>query len=113
MSKVKSEKEIEAEKLAIEAARFDEEVKVKYNSVLKIETGGYKAYFTKPNRYVTGNFVSKVMVNMAVAYEELYQCCVIKEVSDSEIFDNDDLFQSCYPALSGLTNVKKSTSTIL
>ena len=79
---------------------------------ITVEDAGktYRSYLKKPDRYVVGKFMSTVTVNMTAALEEVYRICVIPEVSDSEIFDRDDLFLGAFGAIQDLIELKKSTS---
>lgn len=91
----------------------DEEIKSKYGEVIEITVGDndeYKAYLKKPDRYMVGFFVSKVNVNPVVAAEELYKSCVISEISDKEILDDQDLFLSIISDLRSMIELKKSSS---
>lgn len=86
----------------------EEQIKEKYGDVFKITSDKFTAYLRKPDRYLIGNFMSKVNVNMVVACEELYKACVIDEISDKEILGNDDIFMGTMEHIQELVIIKKS-----
>jgi hypothetical protein len=71
------------------------------------------AYLKKPNRYVLGIAFSKLESNPVEANEILIKNCIIPEVSDMDVMDNDDYFLSLMQHAGDLLQLKKSTSKAL
>lgn len=91
----------------------DLQIKEKYGEVLKIEVEGKKIYLKKPNRYQLSPVFAKLHQDPIFAFELLCKACVIEEVSDMEVIENDSLFLSIMPELNALVDLKKSTSKML
>jgi hypothetical protein len=66
------------------------------------------AYLKKPTRQVLGAVMSKISSDPMQANEILLRNCLIKEISDMRILDNDEVFISAINSLDGLVNVYKS-----
>jgi hypothetical protein len=66
------------------------------------------AYLKKPTRQILGAVMSRISSDPMQANEILLRNCVIREVSDMRILDNDEVFISAINSLDGLVNVYKS-----
>lgn len=66
------------------------------------------AYLKRPTRQILGAVMTKIDSDPMSAYEIILKNCIIKEVSDNSILDNDELFMSCISSLGGLISVRKS-----
>ena len=70
-------------------------------------------YLKKPDRLTLSAVLKLLETDTLKANETLLRTCLIKEVSDMRIVDNDDIFLSVLPQLSDLIVLKKSTLTAL
>jgi hypothetical protein len=78
-----------------------------------IEVEGKKLYLNKVNRYVLSPVMAKLGHDPLIAYEELIQALVIREISDMEVLEDDDLFLSAVTQIAQIVDLKKSTITKL
>lgn len=111
-----TEEQAQAEALKIKAEiERDQEIKIKYNSVLKIqsEDGEHKLYLKKPSRMAVGYFMSKYGENRVEAVEYILNDACIQEVSDYNYFIQDDVFYGIMAEIISLVSLKKSFSTTL
>ena len=65
-------------------------------------------YLKKPHRMILGIALSKMEVNPLEAKEIILNNCVIKEVSDFELLQNDEYFLSAVEHVDELLVIKKS-----
>jgi len=78
-----------------------------------IEVEGKKLYLNKVNRYVLSPVMAKLGHDPLIAYEELIQALVIREISDMQVLEDDDLFLSAVTQIQQIVDLKKSTITKL
>lgn len=70
-------------------------------------------YFKAPSRHVLGIAMPKLEVNPVEANEIIINNCVIREVSDVALLENDSYFLSLISHVGDLLEVKKSQSRSL
>ena len=70
-------------------------------------------FLKKPDRATLSAVIKLLDTDTLKANETLLRTCLIKEVSDMDIVENDDIFLSVLPQLSNLITLKKSTLTAL
>jgi len=66
------------------------------------------AYLKKPSRQILGAVMSRISSDSMHANEILLRNCLIREVSDMRVLDDDEVFISAISSLDGLVNVYKS-----
>jgi len=93
----------------------NEEIKAKYPNVgFCVETeNGLRLYLNKPSRYVLSPVMAKIGHDPIIALEELAYALAIPEISNMKVLEDDDLFLSILPQLSGIVELKKSIITKL
>jgi hypothetical protein len=90
------------------------ELKEKYpNLAYIVEVEGKKLYLNKVNRYVLSPVMAKIGHDPLIAYEDLINSLVIREISDMEVLNDDELFLSAVTQLQQIVDLKKSTITKL
>lgn len=70
-------------------------------------------FVKKPTRQTLSVVMKLLETDSLKANETLLRTCLIKEVSDMRLVDNDDIFLSVLPQLQNLITLKKSTLTTL
>ena len=90
-----------------------DELKAKYGELFELnvyisDKDTATAYLKKPNRAILSAVMSKAGVDPLFANELLLKNCIIREVSDMRILDDDEVFISAMNSLDGLVNVYKS-----
>jgi hypothetical protein len=109
-----NQEEIEAEKAKSDA--LDERAK-KLGAVTKLivedDNGPVIAYMKKVDRTTYSACIKLLEQDAIKANETLLRTCLIKEVSDMRIVEDDDVFFSVLPQLRNVISLKKSTLTKL
>lgn len=104
----------EAEEIKKQAA-LDADYKVKHKVIAKVENTDDKGnkivcYFKEPSRMAFSYALSMADSDPVQMCQILFNDAVVKEISDWELFFNDNkLFYSLINPLQGLATVKKST----
>jgi hypothetical protein len=70
-------------------------------------------YLKKPDRTLYSACIKLLQIDMIKANETLLRSCLIKEVSDMRLVEDDDIFLNVLPQLEHLIQKKRSTLTIL
>lgn len=70
-------------------------------------------FLKKPTRLTLSAVMKLLETDSLKANESLLRTCLIKEVSDMRLVDNDEIFLSVLPQLQNLITLKKSTLTTL
>jgi hypothetical protein len=91
-----------------------EEIKAKYGEVYELivkdsEGNDVKAYLRKPARPVMSVIMSKVASDPLGSMETLLRNCIIADVSDMRVLEDDEMFYSAVPALQELIAIRESS----
>jgi hypothetical protein len=70
-------------------------------------------FLKKPSRVTLSAVIKLLETDTIKANETLLKTCIIKEVSDMRLVEDDDIFLSVLPQLQNLIALKKSTLTTL
>jgi hypothetical protein len=87
--------------------------KIEVEEVVDGETKKVTGYLKKPDRTLYSACIKLLEVDTLKANETLLRSCLIKEVSDMRLVDDDDIFMNVLPQLSNLIQKKRSTLTTL
>jgi hypothetical protein len=82
---------------------------------IEIENGeeNIVGYLKKPSRILYSAVMKLLQDDVIKANETLLRSCLITEVSDMRLIDDDDVFMSVLPQLSNIIELKKSKLTTL
>ncbi len=82
---------------------------------IEVEDGDKKitGYLKKPDRALYSACIKLLESDTLKANETLLRTCLIKEVSDMRLVDDDDIFMSVLPQLANLIQKKRSILTTL
>lgn len=102
-----------------ESLALDKRAKEEFKAVKKavnVDKDGKQivAYFREPSRMVVGIAMAKLDTDTLTACEYIFDDAVIREISDTDAFRNDNgIFIGLNVMLQSLVTIKKSTFTTL